>query len=144
MPETETAVAETQGQDAGRINGRFAKGFSGNPGGMRKGYRSPWSVLKNHLAAEAICAKGRASLRKLRDEQPAAFWGVVARVMPKSLPEEIELALELDAHAIVTNPDELSRTFTAQIEAVRKQLRTLPAAEFVDSGDNGHGGNGHA
>ena len=37
------------------------------------------------------------------------------------------------------DPDELSRTFTAQIEAVRKELRVLPADTFTDEEE--HGGN---
>src|SRR5215471_3769156 len=69
----------------GRINGRFAPGVSGNPGGSPEATRR----LVNKAFLEALAADFRKSgpeaIAKVRKYQPAAYMKICALLVPKEL-----------------------------------------------------------
>jgi len=72
----------------GRINGRFAPGFSGNPGGSPEATRRAFN--KDFLLALAADFKkhGAAAIEKVRKQQPAAYMKICALLVPRELQVE--------------------------------------------------------
>src|SRR5690349_16800178 len=72
----------------GRINGRFAKGFSGNPGGSPEATRR----LVNKAFLEALAKDfqegGAQAIAKVRKEQPAAYMKICALLVPREMKVE--------------------------------------------------------
>ena len=89
-----------------RINGKFAPGWSGNPGGSLEATRR--SFNRDFLLALAADFKkhGAAAIEKVRKTQPAAYMKICALLVPRELQvehsggvkamtdEEIEHAIE--------------------------------------------------
>ena len=89
-----------------RINGKFAPGWSGNPGGSLEATRR--SFNKDFLLALAADFKkhGAAAIEKVRKQQPAAYMKICALLVPREMQiehtnrikqmtdEEIEQAIE--------------------------------------------------
>ena len=69
----------------GRTNGRFAKGFSGNPGGSPEATRRAFN--KDFLVALArdFQAHGEQVLARVRRESPAAYLKVCAMLVPREM-----------------------------------------------------------
>ena len=69
----------------GRINGRFAKGLSGNPGGSPEATRRAFN--KDFLVALArdFQAHGEQVLARVRRESPAAYLKVCAMLVPREM-----------------------------------------------------------
>jgi hypothetical protein len=69
----------------GRANGRFAKGFSGNPGGSPEATRR--SFNKDFLLALAADFKqhGASAIAKVRKQQPAAYMKICALLVPREM-----------------------------------------------------------
>ena len=69
----------------GRINGRFAKGSSGNPGGSPEATRRAFN--KDFLVALArdFQAHGEQVLARVRRESPAAYLKVCAMLVPREM-----------------------------------------------------------
>ena len=68
-----------------RINGRFAPGWSGNPGGSLEATRR--SFNKDFLLALAADFKkhGAAAIEKVRKTQPAAYMKICALLVPREM-----------------------------------------------------------
>src|SRR5262249_8423039 len=71
-----------------RINGKFAPGYSGNPGGSLEATRR--SFNKDFLLALAADFKkhGAAAIEKVRKQQPAAYMKICALLVPRELQVE--------------------------------------------------------
>ena len=69
----------------GRINGRYAKGFSGNPGGSPEATRRAFN--KDFLVALArdFQAHGEQVLARVRRESPATYLKVCAMLVPREM-----------------------------------------------------------
>src|SRR5262247_1112575 len=97
----------------GRINGRFAKGFSGNPGGSPEATRRAFNKRFLLDLAEDWQQHGREVFKRVRRESPAAYLKVCAMLVPKEMKiehqggvkamtdEEIERAIEVIQDLIV-------------------------------------------
>ena len=68
-----------------RINGKFAPGWSGNPGGSLEATRR--SFNKDFLLALAADFKkhGAAAIEKVRKTQPAAYMKICALLVPREM-----------------------------------------------------------
>src|SRR5215475_11602282 len=68
-----------------RINGKFAPGYSGNPGGSLEATRR--SFNKDFLLALAADFKkhGAAAIEKVRKQQPAAYMKICALLVPRDM-----------------------------------------------------------
>ena len=105
-----------------RINGKFAPGYSGNPGGSLEATRR--SFNKDFLLALAADFKkhGAAAIEKVRKQQPAVYMKICALLVPRELQvehsggikamsdEQLEAAIEalqrmLDAKVINAIPE---------------------------------------
>ena len=90
----------------GRINGRFAPGFSGNPGGSPEAARKALNkstILEMH---RAFNIGGRKAIEKVMKQQPAVFLKLLVLLVPREMKvehsrglkamsdEEIEAAIE--------------------------------------------------
>src|SRR6516165_11146805 len=71
-----------------RINGKFASGWSGNPGGSLEATRR--SFNKDFLLALAADFKkhGAAAIEKVRKQQPAAYMKICALLVPREMKSE--------------------------------------------------------
>src|SRR5215831_15457851 len=72
----------------GRINGRFARGFSGNPGGSPEATRRAFNKRFLLDLAEDWQQHGREVFKRVRRESPAAYLKVCAMLVPKELKME--------------------------------------------------------
>src|SRR5262245_54604447 len=68
-----------------RINGKFAPGWSGNPGGSLEATRR--SLNRDFLLALAADFKkhGAAAIEKVRKQQPAAYMKICALLVPREM-----------------------------------------------------------
>ena len=108
-----------------RINGKFAPGWSGNPGGSLEATRR--SFNKDFLLALAADFKkhGAAAIEKVRKQQPAAYIKICALLVPRELQVE-------HSNAIKAMSDE---QLDAALEALRQLLadREAQALQAVDA-----------
>src|SRR5262245_3008800 len=72
----------------GRINGRFAPGFSGNPGGSPEATRRAFNKRFLLDLAEDWQQYGREVFKRVRRESPAAYLKVCAMLVPKEMKVE--------------------------------------------------------
>jgi len=91
----------------GRINGRFALGYSGCPGGSPEATRRAFNKRFLLDLAEDWQQHGREVFKRVRRESPAAYLKVCAMLVPKEMriehkggikamtDEQIEAAIEL-------------------------------------------------
>jgi hypothetical protein len=98
-----------------RINGKFAPGWSGNPGGSLEATRR--SFNKDFLLALAADFKkhGAAAIEKVRKQQPAAYMKICALLVPREMKVE-------HSNAIKAMSDE-------QIEAAIEYIKALLEAQ---------------
>ena len=77
-----------------RINGKFAPGWSGNPGGSLEATRR--SFNKDFLLALAADFKkhGAAAIEKVRKQQPAAYMKLCALLVPREMKVEHSNAIK--------------------------------------------------
>jgi len=77
-----------------RINGKFAPGWSGNPGGSLEATRR--SFNKDFLLALAADFKkhGAAAIEKVRKTQPAAYMKICALLVPREMKVEHSNAIK--------------------------------------------------
>ena len=90
----------------GRINGRFAPGYSGNPGGSPEATRRAFNKRFLLDLAEDWQQHGREVFKRVRRESPASYLKVCAMLVPREMKlehsggvkamtdEEIERAIE--------------------------------------------------
>src|SRR5215471_2126857 len=72
----------------GRINGRFAPGFSGNPGGSPEAARKALNkdtILEMHRAFKL---GGRKAIEKVMRDQPAVFLKLLVLLVPREMQVE--------------------------------------------------------
>jgi hypothetical protein len=122
-----------------RINGKFAPGWSGNPGGSLEATRR--SFNKDFLLALAADFKkhGAAAIEKVRKQQPAAYMKICALLVPREMKvehsggvkamsdEELEAAIELIKEMLAQQ--------TKVIEGTADTV-ALPAPDVVPDGPN--------
>jgi hypothetical protein len=103
----------------GRSNGRFVKGFSGNPGGSPEATRRAFN--KDFLVALArdFKAHGEQVLARVRRESPASYLKVCAMLVPR------ELKIE-QSNGVKSMSDE-------QLEAGIEAIKAMLAARAGDS-----------
>jgi hypothetical protein len=73
----------------GRINGRFAKGFSGNPGGSPEATRRAFNKRFLLDLAEDWQQHGREVFKRVRRESPASYLKVCAMLVKEVKPETV-------------------------------------------------------
>jgi len=100
----------------GRINGRFAKGFSGNPGGSPEATRRAFNKRFLLDLAEDWQQHGREVFKRVRRESPASYLKVCAMLVPK------EVKHEHSTSAIKAMTDE-------QIEQAIEAIQNMLAAQ---------------
>src|SRR5215468_12793602 len=69
----------------GRINGKFAPGFSGNPGGSPEATRRAFNKRFLLDLAEDWQQHGPEVLKRVRRESPAAYLKVCTMLVPKEM-----------------------------------------------------------
>jgi hypothetical protein len=134
----------------GRINGRFAKGFSGNPGGSPEATRRAFN--KDFLVALArdFQAHGDQVLARVRRESPAAYLKVCAMLVPREMKvehkstikqmtdEQIEQAIEAIQRMLEARAGDQAEVIEEKVEApalpapsrkVRRKVRRTPEVE---------------
>ena len=102
-----------------RIDGKFAPGWSGNPGGSLETTRR--SFNKDFLLALAADFKkhGAAAIEKVRKTQPAAYMKICALLVPREM--KVEQAGGIKALT--------TEQITAQIEAIEGWLAARSAGD---------------
>jgi len=109
--------------EAARAAGKlFQPGQSGNPGGRPTASRNRLQGNFLRALADDFDQHGRAAIRRMREEDPAAYVRVVAQLMPK----EFEINRPLDG----LTDDELY----AAIDRLRSQLAQERASESPPDG----------
>src|SRR5215510_6302121 len=90
-----------------RINGKFAPGYSGNPGGSLEATRR--SFNKDFLLALAADFKkhGAAAIEKVRKQQPAAYMKICALLVPR------DMQIEHSGGVKAMTDEQLERTLEA-------------------------------
>ena len=104
----------------GRINGRFAPGLSGNPGGSPEATRRAFNKRFLLDLAEDWQQHGREVFKRVRRESPASYLKVCAMLVPK------EVKLEHSTSAIKAMTDE-------QIEQAIEYIQTMLAAQACEA-----------
>jgi hypothetical protein len=100
----------------GRINGKFAPGYSGNPGGSPEATRRAFNKRFLLDLAEDWQQHGREVFKRVRRESPASYLKVCAMLVPK------EVKLEHSTSAIKAMTDE-------QIEQAIEAIQNMLAAQ---------------
>jgi hypothetical protein len=107
-----------------RINGKFAPGWSGNPGGSLEATRR--SFNKDFLLALAADFKkhGAAAIEKVRKTQPAVYMKICALLVPR------EMQIEHSGGVKAMSDEEIEQT----IAAIRAMLdvRADDAAKVIE------------
>ena len=142
----------------GRINGRFAPGYSGNPGGSPEAARKALNkdtILEMHRAFKL---GGRKAIEKVMRNQPAVFLKLLVLLVPREMQvehtggvkamsdEEIEQAIEMIKAMVDQELGEKAKVIEGVAEPVSepgprrkaKRLADLKLTEPDDDGDNDH------
>jgi len=108
-----------------RINGKFAPGWSGNPGGSLEATRR--SFNRDFLLALAADFKkhGAAAIEKVREQQPAAYMKICALLVPR------EMKLE-HSGGVKAMTDERIEGAIAAIEAWMAEQKAGEGAKVIE------------
>jgi hypothetical protein len=113
---------------AKRINGKFAPGWSGNPGGSLEATRR--SFNKDFLLALAADFEkhGAAAIEKVRKQQPAAYMKICALLVPREMKLEHSGGVKAMSDEALENAIEaLERMLGAKvIEGAAEPVPALP------------------
>ena len=101
----------------GRVNGRFAPGFSGNPGGSPEATRRAFNKRFLLDLAEDWQQHGREVFKRVRRESPAAYLKVCAMLVPKELKFEHSGGIKAMATEQIERSIELIKEMLAEREA---------------------------
>src|SRR5262245_53369706 len=103
------------------INGKFAPGWSGNPGGSLEATRR--SFNKDFLLALAADFKkhGAAAIEKVRKQQPAAYMKICALLVPR------EMKLEHSGGVKAMTDEQLERSLEILRDAIARKEAGLNA-----------------
>ena len=108
----------------GRINGRFAPGVSGNPGGSPEATRRAFNKRFLLDLAEDWQQHGREVFKRVRRESPASYLKVCAMLVPR------EMKVEHSGGVKAMSDEEIEQT----IAAIRAMLdvRADDAAQVIE------------
>jgi hypothetical protein len=104
---------------SGRINGRFAPGYSGNPGGSPEATRRAFNKRFLLDLAEDWQQHGREVFKRVRRESPAAYLKVCAMLVPR------EMKVEHSGGVKAMTDEQLERA----IEMVEEMIRQRDAGQ---------------
>jgi hypothetical protein len=99
----------------GRVNGRFAPGHSGNPGGSPEATRRAFNKRFLLDLAEDWQQHGREVLKRVRRESPAAYLKVCAMLVPR------EMKLEHSGGVKAMTDEQLERSLEVLKELIAKR-----------------------
>src|SRR5215471_8062812 len=116
-----------------RINGKFAPGYSGNPGGSLEATRR--SFNKDFLLALAADFKrhGPEAIAKVRKQQPAAYLKVCALLVPREMKVEPSGGIKAMTDEQIERSIEIIKEILAQREAAANAKVIEGEAEVVPS-----------
>src|SRR5262249_8471669 len=116
-----------------RINGKFAPGWSGNPGGSLEATRR--SFNKDFLLALAADFKkhGAAAIEKVRKQNPAAYMKICALLVPREMKLEHSARLKAMTTEQIERSIECIKEIMAQREAAANAKVIEGEAEVVPS-----------
>ena len=101
----------------GRINGRFAPGFSGNPGGSPEATRRAFNKRFLLDLAEDWQQHGREVFKRVRRESPASYLKVCAMLVPREMKLEHSGGVKAMTDEQIERSIELIQEMLAQREA---------------------------
>jgi hypothetical protein len=116
-----------------RINGKFAPGWSGNPGGSLEATRR--SFNRDFLLALAADFKkhGAAAIEKVRKQQPAAYMKICALLVPREMKLEHSGGVKAMTDEQIESAIEMIKAMIAQREAGANAEVIEGEAEVVPS-----------
>ena len=119
----------------GRINGRFAPGHSGNPGGSPEATRRAFNKRFLLDLAEDWQQHGREVFKRVRRESPAAYLKVCAMLVPR------EMKLEHSGGVKAMTDEQLEhggvggcRTLSAHLRSHRQKHQRFQACRTLQGG----------
>jgi DNA-binding PucR family transcriptional regulator len=101
----------------GRVNGRFAPGVSGNPGGSPEATRRAFNKRFLLDLAEDWQQHGREVFKRVRRESPAAYLKVCAMLVPREMKLEHSGGIKAMSTEQIERSIELIKEILAQREA---------------------------
>src|SRR6516164_1228993 len=107
-----------------RINGKFAPGWSGNPGGSLEATRRSFNKDFSFALAADFKKHGAAAIEKVRKTQPAAYMKICALLLPR------EMQIE-HSGTIKQMSDEQIEEAIAAIRAML-DVRAVDAAQVIE------------
>jgi len=116
----------------GRLNGRFAKGFSGNPGGSPEATRRAFNKQFLTDLAQDWQQHGREVFKRVRRESPASYLKVCAMLVPKEMKVEHQGRLgqltdeQLD-EAIAAVEDLIARRSGETAKVIEGEAEVVPS-----------------
>src|SRR5262245_5570991 len=125
----------------GRINGKFAPGCSGNPGGSPEATRRAFNKRFLLDLAEDWQQHGREVFKRVRRESPATYLKVCAMMVPRELKveqtqgvkamtdEQIEAAIDYIKAALAAKADHQAKVIEAEPVAL-----PAPEAQSIAAG----------
>ena len=124
----------------GRINGRFAKGFSGNPGGSPEATRRLVNKAFLEALVEDFRQGGAQAIAKVRKEQPAAYMKICALLVPREMKVEHSGGVKAMTDEQLEGALEALKGLLAAREAKiiegTAETVALPAPDVVSDGPN--------
>ena len=104
----------------GRINGKFAPGYSGNPGGSPEATRRAFNKRFLLDLAEDWQQHGREVFKRVRRESPAAYLKVCALLVPR------EMKVEHSGGVKAMTDEQIEEAIEAIEPCLRPALATKP------------------
>ena len=117
----------------GRIDGKFAPGFSGNPGGSPEATRRAFNKRFLLDLAEDWQQHGREVFKRVRRESPAAYLKVCAMLVPREMKLEHSGGIKAMTDEEIERSIELIKGMLAERDAARKAKVIEGEAEVVPS-----------
>src|SRR5215468_5161057 len=123
-----------------RINGKFAPGWSGNPGGSLEATRR--SFNRDFLLALAADFKkhGAAAIEKVREQQPAAYMKICALLVPREMKLEHSGGVKAMSDEQIERAIEFIKAMIAQrdaggnAEVIEGEAEVVPSLPAPGSG----------
>jgi hypothetical protein len=116
----------------GRINGRFAPGYSGNPGGSPEATRRAFNKRFLLDLAEDWQQHGREVFKRVRRESPASYLKVCAMLVPKELKFEHSGGVKAMTDEQLERSIELIKELIAQRDAAAN-AKVIEGADDVSA-----------
>src|SRR5215475_5493889 len=126
----------------GRINGKFAPGWSGNPGGSLEATRRAFNKRFLLDLAEDWHQHGREVFKRVRRESPASYLKVCALLVPREMKIEHSGGVkamtddQIEATIEVIQDMLAKRAAGAGAKVIEAETVALPAPDLVPDGPN--------